>query len=395
MNLAKRLLPLAGATFLSIIGLGILIPIITFYYIELGGEKADAPLIFSTFSAAALIAAPFWGRISDRFGRRPVLIASAAGTVASYIWLAYATELWELYASRVLAGLAAGWAAAAQAYVADITTENDRAKGMGMIGASVGLGFTIGPAIGAMSVGGDTPDYTTTLLISAGCAVAGLILTLITIPEPERLISNASGPSFNLGLLKKNKVARLLALYFAVYVVFTGIEGVLAIWLLDRFSLGARDFGYYLAFAGVVNVIIQGGIVGRLVKRLGEAVVVPIAVSAVALSLVAILVAETPTMIYLPMALLAIGMGLFGPAMQSLFSMAAPEGMKGAILGTGQSAMSFARILGPAGGALIFGTFGPEAPFMVCLCFAAVILVFSLTLRKRFPKKQDAAASKA
>lgn len=391
MNVMKRLLPLAVATCVSIIGLGILIPIVPFYFIELGGDKANAPLAFSAFSAAALLSAPFWGRISDAVGRRPVLLASVAGTIVSYLWLAYATELWELFACRILAGLSAGWAAAAQAFVADVTEEGDRAKGMGLIGASVGLGFTIGPGIGGWAVGGGLPDYTTPLLISAGCATAGLVLALIFIKEPERHKEEAvAGPRFSLSALRESTVARLLTLYFGTFLVFTAIEGVLAIWLLDQFGLGARDVAYYLVFAGVVTVIVQGGGVGKLSKRIGEAKVILVALLALGASLIAILLSGSPAAVYLPMGLLAIGMGLFGPAMQSLMSRAAPDGMKGAVLGTGQSAMSFARILGPAGGALIFSLHGSEAPFVACLGLLVVAFLFALSLRARFPHRASA-----
>lgn len=387
MSVAKRLLPLAAATCVSIIGLGILIPIVPYYFIDLGGAKEDAPLAFSAFSAAALLSAPFWGRISDRIGRRPVMLASAAGTMASYIWLAYAGSLWELFACRILAGLSAGWAAAALAYVADVTSETDRAKGMGLIGASFGLGFTIGPGIGGWAVGDGLPDYTLPLLGSAGFALIGLAIAAVFITEPtQHTEDRPAGPQFSVAVLKEERVARLLFLYFGVYVVFTAFEGVLAIWLHDRFDFGARDLAPYLVFAGIVAVIVQGGGVGRLSKRIGEAKVVLMAIVAMVASLVAILFSDSPAMVYLPIGLLALAMGLFGPAMQSLFSRAAPEGMKGAILGAGQSSMSTARILGPAGGGFFFGWLGASAPFLIGLALLIAALLFALTLLPRFPR---------
>ncbi|MBP5858264.1 MFS transporter [Marivibrio halodurans] len=386
MESIRPLIPLAVATCLAIVALGIVMPVLPFYVTDLGGGKDLAPLIFSTFSAAALVAAPFWGRLSDRIGRRPVLLVAIAATVIAYLWLAAAHEIWELFASRAFAGATAGWMAASQAYVADVTAEEDRAKGMGLLGAAFGIGFTIGPGIGGVSVGqGDAASgYVLPALLAAGFAAASLLVTFVFVKEPDRLRESA-GARMNPAVLREPMVARLLLLYFLVALVFTALEGVFAVWGAAQFDLDARDVSYYLVFAGVITVIIQGGLVGRLSKRFGEArIALAAGVVLLAASLVLILV-TSPLQIYLPMALLAIGMGLNNPACQSLLSRFAPKHLKGSVLGSAQSAQSLARIMGPAWAAWAFGALGPETPFMIGAVVMLAAIAVAVTVVRRVP----------
>lgn len=380
----RPLIPLAAATCLAIVALGIVMPVLPFYVTDLGGGKDLAPLIFSTFSAAALLAAPFWGRLSDRIGRRPVLLVAIAATVLAYLWLAMASEIWELFASRAFAGATAGWMAASQAYVADVTGEENRAKGMGLLGAAFGIGFTIGPGIGGLSVGqGDAAEgYILPALLASGFAAAALLVTLLFVKEPERLRAKA-GERVKLSVLREPMVARLLLLYFLVALVFTALEGVFAVWGADRFDLDARDVSYYLVFAGVITVIVQGGLVGRLSARFGEArVAIAAGVVLLAASLSLIFVVSA-WQVYLPMALLAIGMGLNNPACQSLLSRHAPDHLKGSVLGAAQSAQSLARILGPAWAGWSFGTLGAQSPFVIGAVLMLAAILVAVTVERR------------
>jgi DHA1 family tetracycline resistance protein-like MFS transporter len=370
MTSPRSPLPLALASFATIVGLGMVVPVLPFQVTELGGDKGTAPLIFAAFSAAAFLGAPLWGLISDRLGRKPVLLASALLTGVAYMWLAYADSLFDLYGSRIFAGLMAGWMAAATAYIADVTTEGDRAKGMGLIGAAFGAGFTIGPGMGAFLVSGDNPDYAIPALAATICSGVGLLIAAIFVVEPDRRDPSAV-ERITTNVFRLPKVPKLLALHFAIHLVFTATEGVFAVWAAAKFGLGAEGVGYFLAFAGLVTVIVQGGVVRRVVPILGEARVIILAAALLTLTMLAILGVSEPWMILIPMGLLAAGMGLHNPAMQSWISQVVPAESRGGAMGTVHGAQSLARVFGPAWGAAAFTAFGPDAPFLI----GAVILL--------------------
>ena len=241
MSDLRRLAPLALATCVNIVALGTTLPILQYYMLDYGGTTFQAALIFSLYSACSFISAPFWGRLSDHIGRKPILLISILCTVAAYLWLALASDLWEIFASRAFAGLTAGWLATSQAYVSDVTAPENRAKGLGILGAAFGVGFVIGPAIGAISVGGvDNPNYALPCMIAAGATVVGFLITLVLVREPERHIAGA-GSRAGTKVLADPATARLLAIYFAVFLIFTGVEGIFALWVKQSFGLGARN----------------------------------------------------------------------------------------------------------------------------------------------------------
>lgn len=385
MRDSNPLLFLVLATVFYIIGLGTIVPVLPFQVTALGGEAGAAPLIFSTFSAAAILSAPVWGWLSDRIGRRPVLIASAMLTIIAYLWQAHADSLFAIYACRVLAGLSAGWFATSAAFVSDVTSEADRAKGMGFLGAAFGAGFTIGPGLGASLVGGADPNYGLPAYAAAGFSAIALLIVVATVREPARH-KQKQAVRFATEVLKDLDISRLLLLHFMVHLVFTAMEGVFAIWAAARFGLGAREVGMYLAFSGFVTVIVQGGFVRRIVPALGEGKTLLIAVGILALSSLSILLVDRPLMILLPMGLLAIGMGFHNPAMQSLLSQVAKQHMKGGTLGTLQSAQSFARVLGPAWGAAAFSAIGVQSPFLIGFVILAGATLYAYVLSRRFHK---------
>lgn len=377
----KALIPLAAATCVNIIGLGIVIPLLPFAVKEAGGGDFEAAAIFSVFSACSLLSAPLWGRLSDQIGRKPVMIISVLATVISYLWLANADTQLAIFLSRAFAGFTAGWLATSQAFVADVTTSEDRAKGMGMLGAAFGIGFTIGPAIGATAVGGDHPDFAFPSYISAGCAFVGLLITSLLVKEPARhRVHQAELTEKAFKVAKEPWLLRLLVPFFLVSLVFTGVEGTLALWGAHVLDIGPRDIGYFLAFAGVINAIVQGGLVGRLSKKMGEARVALIGALALMLSTISLSFVTEYYWLALPMALLAIAMGFHNPAMQSLMSRQAPEGLKGTVMGTAQSTSSLARIAGPALAGLALEHIDVTAQFWIGFVILIPVLFMILAL---------------
>ncbi len=380
----RRLLPLIAATMFNIIGLGITFPILQYYTLHYGGTNFQAALIFSLFSAASFLSAPIWGRVSDRIGRKPVLLVCVLATVAAYVWLALASALWELFAARVFAGLMAGWMVTSQALVSDVTAPEVRARGLGMLGAAFGVGFVIGPMLGAIFVGtAENPNYAMPCLIAAGATAIGFLVTAVFVREtrqaPERDVQHVPVKT----VLSEATTARLLAIHFAVYLIFTGAEGVFALWVKMEFGLGARDIGFYLAFAGVIAALVQGGLVGRIVRRIGEPATIGLAILCLSVGVVILPFCNSPAMVYLPMGLMSLGLSLHMPSLQSLLSRVAPVDWKGGVLGTAQSAASLARIAGPAAAGGIF-IFVPEAPFILGGALLVLVAIFAFSQMSRF-----------
>jgi MFS family permease len=375
---------------LNIAALGTVIPLLPFYATHFGAGDGTAPLVFSIFSGAGLLTAPLWGRLSDYIGRRPVMLTCIATTIISYLWLANAQSLWEVFASRALAGVASGWLAAAQAYVADSTTEDNRAKGMGLLGASIGLGFVIGPTMGGIAVGGAAPNYALPSILAGSFSVAGFMVALFFLKEPTARTPQPSGgetsaPQTVSGwrVLTSDILARLFLIYLCVFLAFTALEGTFPLWCKAVLSLGPRDVSWYMAFIGVIMVIVQGGLVGRLSRRYGESWLMLTGIALIALGLGGLPFSGSVWMALLPLTAISVGFGLQNPAMQSLISRAAPNDLQGGALGAAQSVASFARILGPAWGGAVFVSLGPDWPYLIGALALAPVLLIALPLARR------------
>jgi len=376
---------------LNIAALGTVIPLLPFYAIHFGAGDGTAPLVFSIFSGAGLLTAPLWGRLSDYIGRRPVMLTCIATTIISYLWLANAQSLWEVFASRALAGAASGWLAAAQAYVADSTTEDNRAKGMGLLGASIGLGFVIGPTMGGIAVGGAAPNYALPSILAGSFSVAGFIVALFFLkepmartPQPSDSETSASQTVTGWRVLTSDILARLFLIYLCVFLAFTALEGTFPLWCKAVLSLGPRDVSWYMAFIGVIMVIVQGGLVGRLSRHYGESRLMLAGIALIALGLGGLPFSGGVWMALFPLTAISVGFGLQNPAMQSLISRAAPHDLQGGALGAAQSVASFARILGPAWGGAVFVSLGPDWPYFIGALALAPVLLIALPLVRRF-----------
>ncbi len=381
------MLPLFLTTCAIVVGLGMVIPLLPFYAARFGASPAEVALLFAIYSACQFIAAPLWGRISDRVGRKPVLLVCYAGTAATYVWLAQVGSLAEMFASRAAAGAMAGWLATGQAWVADSTDAHGRARGMGLLGAAFGIGFVIGPALGAVAVGGEAPNFSLPILMSAAASGMALIIGAILVPEPVRhVVREGELAPTALRVLAMPLILLLLAVYFIGYFVFSGMESVLALWADRMLGLGPRDVGLLLAFAGVCMVVVQGGLVGRLVRRFGEERLILTGLVALAAGLLAIPPSASAVMMMPALALLALGQGIANPSLQSLVSRAVPASWRGGTMGALQSANSMGRILGPVWAGFAFSALGPDWPFVsgaFLLLPAVVIAVFAGRLSRR------------
>src|SRR5689334_13595048 len=246
--------------FVDLVGFGIVIPLLPFYGERFGASPEVITLLMATFSLCQFIGAPLWGRLSDRLGRRPVLVVSLAFSVLSYLMLGFAHALWMLFAARALAGLTAGNIAAAQAYIADVTTPDNRAKGMGLIGAAFGLGFIAGPAIGGLMAGAsaDRANLLAPALLAAGLSGTALLGTLLLLKEsltPEMRVRLSTVRRMGRveaarRFLARVTLGRLILLGFLMVASFAAMESTFALWAQHVFGYGPSHTGMLFAYVG-------------------------------------------------------------------------------------------------------------------------------------------------
>ena len=359
--------------FIDLVGFGIVIPLLPFYGEHFQADPFTVAMMMATYSLFQFIAAPFWGRLSDTIGRRPVLIASLFGAVLSYIWMGFASTLWMLFAARAVGGLMAGNISAAFAYIADVTTPENRAKGMGLVGAAFGLGFIAGPAIGGILAGSDplTADYQTPAFVAAGLSFLAFVLTVALLKESlseEVRAKRLSQPrQSRLTQFKKAferpGVGMLIVLSFLATFVFAGMETTFAMWSRRQFGWGPEQNGYLFAFIGLIAAALQGGAVGRLAKRFGEGNLIVQGALALALGMVLIPFADTVTWLVVAMVVVAYGFSVINPALNSLISLRTEDTKQGQTMGVARSATTMARVVGPAWAGALFAQLGRDWPY--------------------------------
>ena len=370
--------------FVDLVGFGLLIPLLPFYVQRVGEGPEVITAVLGLYSLAQFIAAPLWGRLSDKYGRKPVLVITSFGFALSYLILAGAHTLGLLIISRLFGGFMAGNISAAQAYVSDVTTPENRAKGMGVIGAAFGLGFVFGPAIGGVLGGGDlaTADYVTPALVAAALttlAAVGAVLFLGESLAPDRRAQphETAGRSLRFGLLAGRRT--LIVLVTAGFLVITGwaqFETIFALWSHVEFHYGPRKIGFVLTFMGILSAIVQGGLMGPLTRRIRERGLVVIALLLLMAGYLWLPYVSREPPLFAAAALLALGSALFTPAISSLVSREAQGHEQGAVLGVYQSATALGRVAGPAVSGTIYASLGFDAPYQ----FAALLLIPALIL---------------
>jgi DHA1 family tetracycline resistance protein-like MFS transporter len=372
--------------FTDLLGFGVVIPLLPFYGLHFGASPAEVTWMMGCYSAAQFFASPLLGRLSDRVGRRPVLLVSLAVSAASYLWLGFADALWMLFFARFLAGAGAGNIAAAQAYITDVTPPETRAKGMGMIGAAFGVGFTIGPPLGGLVAGSDpgTADLARTAFVAAALSAAAFVATLLwlreSLPAEARGASAPSRWQVARDVGRRPVLRQLILLGFVTILAFAGMETTFALWAHDAYGWGPEQVGLNMLVVGLVLVLMQGGLIGPLTRRFGETRLLIAGTGMIALGLVLMPFALVLWRLLVVNLLLAAGMGLFSPAINSLVSQQAASDERGGVLGVFQSASSLSRIIGPAVSGPLFATFGRSAPFFAGAIGMALVVALALRL---------------
>ncbi|HEX3799864.1 MAG TPA: MFS transporter [Verrucomicrobiae bacterium] len=382
--------------FIDLIGFGIVIPLLPIYAKNFAATGLEIGALMSTFSLMQFVFAPVLGRLSDRIGRRPVILTSTAGACISYAIFAWGSGLPSrngllvLFLSRAFAGLCGGNIGVAQAYIADITPPEQRSKKMGLIGMAFGLGFILGPFFGAKArqyFGPAGPGW----VASSFCAI-NFILATVILPESRKPGSEHVAPRPHLDqwlhTMQKPKVGLLISVFFLATFCFTCFETTLSLLVLQKFGVdpettdGIKVAAHLFMFAGIVGAVFQGGATGRLVKLLGEPKLVAVSLLCVAFSLGPMPFANTWTQIYLLLALLAIGSSMTRPPVFGMISNLTSSNEQGATIGVAQSMGSLARILGPIFAATLFVK-NPILPYASC---AVVALITALLAWAQLPK---------
>ena len=372
--------------FVDLMGFGVVIPLLPYYALRFDASPFAVTMLMACYSLAQFVMAPVLGRISDRVGRRPVLLVSLVCSVASYVWLGLADTLWMLYAARLVAGAGAGNIAAAQAYIADVTPPEKRAKGMGMIGAAFGLGFTVGPAIGGVLAGADpaTADLARPAYLAAGLSALAFALTAARLREslaPGAALAARPGRlALARSALARPMLANLVFLLFVTVSAFAGMETTFALWANSRFGWGPEQVGWVFFYVGIVLAALQGGAIGRLAQRFGEARLVTAGAAIIGLGLLGLAFAASLWEVLVVTGLLAVGMGLLNPSTSSLISREAGADERGGVMGVSQSASSLARILGPAVAGAVFTLWGRNAPYLLGALLMAVVVAMAVRL---------------
>lgn len=362
---------------IDVLGFGVLIPLIPYMADRYGAPPGIITPILGSYALCQLIAAPFWGRLSDRFGRRPILMWSLAGACVSYLMLGLAPNVEWLLASRILGGFMAGNISAAMAYASDVSKPEDRAKSLGMIGAAIGIGFMLGPAIGGLLAGEDpaTANFLRPAITSMGLSILAILLVAFLLPEShtrehrESLARDARPRLSPFALLAQKPALRLIA-SAALLLMFSQaiLESIFAIWALDRFGFGPRTVGFLMFGLALVPVTMQGGLVRLLVPRFGEYRLAQMAVGAYVTGLLIVAFAPTLPLTIVGLVLCGAGAGAFIPSGSALASKEADAGNRGVVMGTYQASSSLARVIGPFVSGPVYAAMGPAAPFILGAC---------------------------
>ena len=387
------LLVLFLTVFIDLIGFGMVIPFLSYYAREYGASGTTVGAVVGIYSIMQFFFAPVWGRLSDRIGRRPVLLISLTASCLGYFLFAFAQSLTLLFASRIIAGVGGANIGTAQAYIADTTTHENRAKGMGLIGAAFGLGFILGPPIsGALAHLGAKNGLHGNLL--PGLAAGTLSLTALCIgafilgesKKPDATIRSGIPPQFDPRVWRETAahtiLPAILATLFIALLAVAGMETSVTLHARDRFGFKPLDMAYFFLFMGVIVAGIQGGLIGRLARKVGEKSLVAIGTASFTIGLALIPGVVRVPYLYAVAFFLAVGQGLTYPSLTSMITKAVPPREHGSMLGLATSVGSLARFLGPIVSGFLYDLAKARGAFYGSAALTLIALMIALSMRR-------------
>lgn len=379
---------------MDLVGFGLILPIVPIYAETLGGSPLYIGALLSVYSAMQFLLNPIWGKLSDRVGRRPVILFSLAGSVISYLVYGMAERValpggWVLavlFASRLFAGVMGANIATAQAYVADVTTPKERARGMGMVGAAIGMGFVLGPAMGALFTQDSIREtYGMGLAGFAAAAICAInwVWAFMALPESlsaenkARARHEAGGNRLAL-MRSRPTLALLVTCALLITLAFSQFEATFSLVSRKIMGLSPAQIGLIFSYLGVIVVLMQAAVTRLLVRELGEETVLLLGAIVMGLGLAGIAQIADMPVVLVPLALLGVGFGAVQPALLALVSQYSAPHQQGMVLGIGQSMSSLGRILGPLFALQLFGAVSPLSPFWLASLFMAMVTLIAL-----------------
>lgn len=435
----KRVLPIFVIVLIDLLGLTIIIPLLPLYAVSFGADPFTVGLIGSTYPLMQLIGGPVLGGLSDRYGRKPVLIISQIGTLFGFILLAVSNSLALIFVSRIIDGLSGANIVAAQAAMTDSTTEKTRTQGLGLIGAAFGLGFVLGPAISGIALALSGNDYRVPALIAAAFSLLSILLTAFwfneTLPAARRGAAQGTGskPALQrvVRAITNPLVGMLLILMFLQQIVFGGYENLFSLFSLTRLGLNAAGNSLIFVFMGIIIVLVQGKYIGPLSRKYGEHKLIWAALGLLAIGLVLTSITPQQPVPWYSRAELAaelnervsidaqtaslrlpeddangwfglawilvasvpavIGGGLLAPSLNSLITRRSPASETGSILGVSASLVSAANAITPIAGGALFQIFGSTAPFLIGGLGMAALMFLALRVVQPLPETETVA----
>jgi DHA1 family tetracycline resistance protein-like MFS transporter len=360
--MSRPLLVIFLTIFVNLVGFGIIIPLLPFYAETFGASPIVIGLLFASFSLSQLIASPILGELSDRWGRRPVLLLSLIGTVVSFVMLALAQSLTMLFAARIVDGLSGGNITTARAYIADVTTDEDRARAFGLLGAAFGLGFVVGPALGAAF---SHISYTAPIWAAAAITVVATAFAWVWLPETvHRTHAGGVHPWAAVRELSHRPGLRLLlGIDFVYWMAFAVYQTTFALFGARRFGFDATHTGYLLSAFGVLGVIVQGGLVGPIVKKFGVRRTLTAGLIFAAVGWGGSALTHSVPFFVLMLVPAAMGIGLCNATLSALVSTAAGPHEQGRVQGAAGALESLGRTMGPVWGNAVLQEAGEGAAY--------------------------------
>lgn len=371
------LLVLIAIMLVAMTGFGIFLPVFPFLALSTGASAATITWAMGAYSLGQFIAAPLWGKLSDRIGRKPVLVAGLAATAISYIMLSHAETVWQMGGARLFGGLMAGNAGAAFAAAADMAGEKTRARNMGLLGAAVGVAFILGPAIGALLAGSEPTEegFRRICDVAAGFAGAAAVTALLLFKETRKEAAPGAPRQRSFSLLKAKPA---LAVFITTSLLFLSAQALMetafGLWANAAFAWGPREVGWTLAAMGLGAAVLQGGGAGAASRRWGERATLRGGLGALCWGLLLLAAARVPMAAFVAIAMITIGIALATPALQSLVAAQTEEAERGAAMGLNQSAQALGRVIGPAISGLAFDALGHSAPYALAAGLIALAL---------------------
>jgi DHA1 family tetracycline resistance protein-like MFS transporter len=383
--------------FMDLVGFGIVIPMNPYITRAFGGTSFDVGLLMATYSAMQFLFSPFWGKLSDRFGRRPILLLTIAGTVFGHLMFYYAGSLAMLFVARVVAGFFGANISTAMAAIADVTTEDKRSSGMGLIGAAFGLGFILGPALGGISTKiGIVTGWGEQLpaLVAAGISTINFVSAYFQFPETLKLENRVirerkSRIKDIIEKINRPLVGRLLLVQFLGSVAMANMEASMFLMVADRFGWGMEKASFGFMYVGLSIALVQGFLVRKLMPKYGERKLLIVGYVFFILAMAGIGAAEVIWFLAIANTFLALGHGLLNPAVNGSLSLLATAKEQGELMGVNQSLAALARVFGPPIGGYLYKTYGTASPFYAAAVFGMIAMATLMTVNqelKRFDR---------